>query len=271
MSDADESDHENDNHEPVPQQQITMLFSKDDFMDKVARDTEHLCCVIVTSTICVYSGLRDLTYPTTMDGVLKQRQELGMNDGFSDDDVHQDTDDNGNPDVNNAAEVSSNDAVNAALRRMPKLNSLSNSRFFDEVCKRLVTNRATVHQRRHVRVFNICACCEDEVNIRPLAVAMYGASGSQAAKHTSVKAVPAGGVGDYGTRDVAELNKLRAKAYANLVELLHMLNVRSTPAMLFLYKASRYAIVRCWKSCPVRSSGSLRAKMIIWWPRDVTM
>lgn len=94
-------------------------------------------------------------------------------------------------------------------------------RFFAEMKARLVTSDHDLKQRRHVRFFHVCACAEEETNIAPLIAkdAAFTISGRQP--------------------NEVEVRELHKTAHHQLLDLLHYLDVRSTPCMLFFVRGQR--------------------------------
>ncbi|EPY41356.1 hypothetical protein AGDE_02569 [Angomonas deanei] len=115
---------------PLPQEVMHMLFNENDFKTNVLEDKENLCCVLITSTLCTFSGVGKLKYPKIK----------GANDAEEE------------------AEEEPEDEEQEDTEEM----------FFAQFKKHLVENPDTTFQRRHVRFFHVCACTKEETNIAPL-------------------------------------------------------------------------------------------------------
>lgn len=199
---------------PLPQQELSWLFDRDDFKRLVAEDEVNLCCVVVTSTLCRHSGVRTLRYP-------KVKPAAGPGAPLSGDDEEdgEDVDGDGEDDEGSDFDEGSADGRSTGG---PK-----RSRFLADVKARMIDSGKNLSQRRHIRFFQICACVEEEAEVERLIArdptyAMYGRRPNE-----------------------FELRELRRTAHKELVELIRDLEVRSTPCMLFYLKGQpvRYSMV----------------------------
>ncbi|KAG5468318.1 hypothetical protein LSCM1_02298 [Leishmania martiniquensis] len=182
--------------EPLPQEQLTMLLSVQDFQRKVAQDPVNLCCVIVTSTLCRHCGIRRILYPR-VPGLNAKSSE--NEDGESEDEDGEDT--YGDEDGSQA----DSGAGSSALA----------GHFYRDIVQHLVRNRDTAPQRRNVRFFHVCACMEEETCIDFFI--------AEDPAYSLLNKQPT-------TQEVALLHK---KAHQQLTELLNLLEVHSTPTMRF--------------------------------------
>lgn len=108
------------------------------------------------------------------------------------------------------------------------------SSFFEEMKEKLISSSQNLTERRHVRFFHICACAVEETNIKPL-LARDAALNITGRKPNEV--------------EIAELHQT---AYNELVTLLHLLEVRCTPCMLFFVCGLplRYSLIPSDTSSP---------------------
>eukprot|EP00796_Vickermania_ingenoplastis_P007302 gene7302-5144_t len=185
---------------PQPQQQLQMLFNEEDFEEQVVKDVENLCCIVVTSTLCSHSGVHKIRYPKF---VLPGQEKKPANS---------DDDEEGEEEAEEEEAEEEDDEAEARGKR---------SHFFDDLKAKLITTTRDLKQRRHVRFFHVCACTVDETNIKPL-VAKDVAFSVTGRKPNEV-----------------ETAELKQTAYEQLVKLLHTLEVRSTPCLLFFVRGLR--------------------------------
>ncbi|KAG5493253.1 hypothetical protein GH5_01994 [Leishmania sp. Ghana 2012 LV757] len=186
--------------EPLPQEQITMLLNVQDFQRKIAEDPENLCCVIVTSSLCRHCGIRRIPYPKVTALGAKNTED---DDGESEDEDADAVGDDGYGDED------------GSLTDSGAGNSAGAGHFYRDIVERLVRNRDTAPQRRHVRFFHVCACMEEETCVDFLI--------AEDPAYSLLNKQPT-------TQEVELLHK---KAYQQLTELLNLLEVRSTPSMRF--------------------------------------
>jgi len=204
MSDGENSEASADQG-PKPQQQLQMLFNTTDFEEQVVRDVENLCCIVVTSTRCTHSGVRKLKYPKF---VLPGTEQKPSADSDEDDAAEEEEEEEEEDEEDNTGEG-------------------KRSHFFDDMKAKMITTPRSVKERRHVRFFHVCACIEEEANIKPLVAkdVAFSVTGRKP--------------------NEAEAAELKRVAYEDLVNLLHTLEVRSTPCMLFFVRGLplRYSLM----------------------------
>lgn len=200
MSDGENSENSVDLG-PQPQQQLQMLFSEEDFEEQVGKDIENLCCVVVTSTLCSHSGVRRIKYPKYVLPGTEKKKPLNSDEEEEEDEENEEDE-----------EDEENEEEEGNAKR---------SHFFDEMKAKLITTSKDLKERRHVRFFHVCACTVEETNIKPL-VAKDVAFSVTGRKPNEV--------------ETAELHQT---AYEQLVQLLHVLEVKRTPCMLFFVRGLR--------------------------------
>lgn len=95
------------------------------------------------------------------------------------------------------------------------------SQFFTYIKEDFILSQRDVEKRRHVRFFHVCACTEEETDIQRLIAEdpAYTVSGRKP--------------------NELEVRELHRTAYRQLVELLHSLEIRTTPCMLFFVRNQR--------------------------------
>ncbi|KAG5468739.1 hypothetical protein CUR178_01574 [Leishmania enriettii] len=186
--------------EPLPQEQITMLLNVQDFQRNIAEDPANLCCVIVTSSLCRHCGIRRIPYPKVAALDAKNTEN---DDGESGDEDADAFGDDGYGDED------------GSLPDSGAGSSAGAGHFYRDIVERLVRNRDTAPQRRHVRFFHVCACMEEETCVDFLI--------AEDPAYSLLNKQPT----------TQEMELLHKKAYQQLTELLNLLEVRSTPSMRF--------------------------------------
>lgn len=212
MSDGEGSDDNNSvDLGPRPQQKLTMLFNLEDFEENVLKDKENLCAVVITSTLCPHSGIRKLKYPKVVMPRMMGERKGGneYEEGSMEDEPEEDE-----PEEEEEDEEDEDDGREGGGRR-------KRSRFFEEMKAKLITTDAQLVQRRHVRFFHVCACTVNETNIQPLIAkdVAFNVTGRRPNK--------------------VETSELHRSAYEKLEKLLHTLDVKQTPCMLFFVRGLR--------------------------------